>query len=356
MASIEIKGIIGDDYGYSQFLTDYAKAGDEPIRLMIDSPGGAVGDGMDIANFISSHQDRFISVTNSGDIASIAALIFIAVSREKRFFDISKGLFLIHNPFVDPFSLAFSDTTAEGLALISDELVKIEDEYAKFFVKNTGADVDVVRGMMKINQPLTEEQLIALNVATIYKYQAVAFIKSENKMKSDEVKEIVREESKGIFESFKAWFKKTTKFVAIILTDATGVQVEFPDVAEGNEPMVGDVARFMDGTIPNGEMLMADGNTYEFENGVLMEIKLPETVEALPPMEETMPAPDAEVNPELEALKAENESLKNEIIQIKAQIKTQTITPAPVEVPALAPVGESDLVRAAREMKAQLFK
>lgn len=354
MASIEIKGIIGDDYGYSQFLTDYAKAGDEPIRLMIDSPGGAVGDGMEIANFISSHQDRFISVTNSGDIASIAALIFIAVSREKRFFDISKGLFLIHNPFVDPFSLAFSDTTAEGLALISDELVKIEDEYAKFFVKNTDADVDVVRGMMKINQPLTEEQLIALNVATIYKYQAVAFIKSENKMKSDEVKEIVREESKGIFESFKAWFKKTTKFVAIILTDATGVQVEFPDVAEGNDPMVGDVARFMDGTIPNGEILMADGNTYEFENGVLMEIKLPEPEPM--PEPEPAPTPEAEANAEVEALKAENESLKNEIIQIKAQIKTQTITPAPVEVPAPAPVGESDLVRAAREMKAQLLK
>ena len=66
MAIIEIKGIIGVDYTFSQFLTDYSKAGDEQIELVIDSLGGDVTDGELISEFTNSHADRFSMVRNSG--------------------------------------------------------------------------------------------------------------------------------------------------------------------------------------------------------------------------------------------------------------------------------------------------
>jgi len=342
MAQIEIKGIIGEDYTYANFLTDYANTGVEPIRLSIASVGGAVEDGEAIANFIESHEDRFLTVSNSGDVASIAASIFLSLPREKRFFDLNKGVFLIHNPFLDPFSLAFTgtDTTAEGMRMIADQLQETENRIAKFIEKQTGADIDVIKGLMKINQPLSEEQLMALNIATIYKYQAVAFLKpiNNNKMTEQELTKKLEENNVTLFSLIKAWMKKTTKFVAIMLTDANGGQIEFPDVPDGVEPVVGDTAKYADGTIPDGEVLMADGVTVVFDNGTVTEIR-PKVEEEETP--EDVPAEVTDQSAEIEALKTEIEKLKaerttinSEMVSIKAMIKSQGITPPPADPPS----------------------
>ena len=334
MAQININGIIGEDYQYSNFLSDFAACGVETIRLSINSPGGDAIQGEQIAEFIKNHADRFISVSNSGDVASIAASIFLALPREKRFFDMGKGVFLIHNPFVDPFSLAFSDTTADGLALISDELKDFESKIAKFISQQTGTDVEIVKGFMKINEPLTEEQLTTLNIATIYKYQAVAYFNKQttNEMKQEEIEKLIDTKNETLFGRFVSMFNKRTKFKALLVTDANGGQLDFPDVPDGALPEVGDSVT--DSTL-NGEVLIATGETYVFENGTLTEIK--------PKAEETL-VPD-----EMEALKAENEKLKADLAaaktkaeadvnEIKAQlvkIKSQMIsqTPDPEKTP-----------------------
>lgn len=339
MALIEIKGIIGKEYTYSDFLTDYAKAGLQPIRLTIDSVGGDVLQGEAIAFFIASHSDRFLSVNNSGRVASIAASIFLAVPRGKRFFDMSKGFFLIHNPFADPESIALGgfDTTADGLSMMADDLKRYEEGMAKFIVKQTGADLDVVKGLMKVNEPLTEDQMNALNIATIYRFQAVAYYKpnNEDKMTKEELAQELEKNNVTFFGLVKAWMKKATKFVAIVLTDANGATIEFPDVPDGVEPVVGDTARYTDGTIPNGEVLMADGVTVVYDNGVVTEIKAAEPE----PVDE--PAPVETVNAELEALKAELAAMKAEaatvkaeLVSVKAQIVTKPIVVAQVDPPA----------------------
>ena len=341
MAQININGIIGEDYSYSNFLTDFANAGSEAIRLQINSVGGGVEDGEAIGSFIASHADRFISVVNTGDVASIAASIFLSLPREKRFFDMSKGIFLIHNPFLDPLSLAFSntDTTAEGMRLIADQLSETETRIAKFIEKQTGTDIDVVRGLMKINQPLTEEQMTALNIGTIYSYQSVAFFKpitiNNNKMTHEELSTKLEENNVSLFSLIKAWMKKTTRFVALLVTDATGAQLEFPDVPDGVDPIVGDVAKYTDGTVPTGDVVMADGSTVTFDNGTITAIQAPAEEEA--PAGDDMEALKAEnetLKAELEALQTEKESIKAEIIDIKAMIKSQGVPAVPSEAPA----------------------
>lgn len=340
MALIEIKGIIGDEYSYSAFLTDYAKAGQEPIRLTIDSVGGDVLQGEAIAAFISQHSDRFISVHNNGAVASIAASIFLALPREKRFFDMSKGIFLIHNPFADPMSMVLggADTTADGLAMIADQLTQHEANIAKFIVKQTGADLDVVKGLMKVNEPLTEDQMNALNIATVYRFQAVAYYKpnNEDKMTKEELAQELQQNNVTLFGVIKAWMKKTTKFVAIVLTDANGATIEFPDVPDGVEPVVGDTARYTDGTIPTGDVLMADGKTVVFDNGVVTEIKAAEPVEepTEEPTDETLTAQLEAVKAELAATKAEAAKVKAELVTVKAQIVTKPIVVAQVDPPA----------------------
>ena len=170
---------------------------------------------------------------------------------------------------------------------------------------------------MAINEPLTTEQITALNVATIITapiLKAVAFFNPNNnsKMNQQEIENLIDKKNVSFMDTFKAWFKKTTKFVAMFVTDANGVQIEFPDVADGVEPEVGDVAKSADGTELNGEVVMATGETYVFEANVLTEKR--------PKEEEVETEVETETEPtELEAMKAKIESLEAELTKAKAE-------------------------------------
>lgn len=340
MAHIEIKGIIGQDYTYSKFITDFANARGEMIRLSVDSPGGAVNEGEQIADFISQKADSFISVQNSGDVASIASTIFLALPYEKRFFNPSKGVALIHNPYLEPQSFIGVDTTAAGLSVISSELQEAESKISKYIAKQTGADIDVVRALMSVNEPLSDDQLRSINFAQIIQFKAVAFLNLNN-MKEEEVKNLIESKleasNENLWNRFIALFNKRTKFVALMVTDAEGKMINFPDVPDGVELVIGDMASFDDGGVPSGEVVMADGRTFVFDNGKLTEIKEAIVVEPT----EDVEALKAKIT-ELEAqLTAQNLAAQATEHALKAQIKSQMIPTVPVEKPIVTTEPES---------------
>jgi len=294
MAKIDIVGVIGQDYFYSDFLTDYANAKQQGlIELHINSLGGSVVEGFAIADFIKQHSADFLSVTNSGNIASIATTIFFALPFEKRTYDINKGFFVIHNPFVP--NEAIENTTAQGLSDASEKLKEIEDRMVNDVVKATGADKEAVKALMIVDKPLTIEQIKAFNIAKVEELRVVAFFNPDNnnKMNKKEVEEIVSKANESLLDKIKAVFTK--KIVALYVTDAEGNQINFPDVEEGTELKVGDKT---DGNV-TGDVLLADGRTLVMADGVITEIKEKE--------EEETP------NVELEALRAENEELKKQL-------------------------------------------
>ena len=311
MAIININGIIGQDYTYKQFITDYANAGEEAIRLLIDSPGGFVDEGENIAEFISQHATRFLSVSNSGDVASIAASIFLALPFEKRFFDLSKGVALIHNPMFQP--NADESFTASELELLTDSMATSEKKIKAYISKQTGSDSDVVGALMSINEPLNEAQLQSINFANLIKFQPIALFKNQNNMNTEELKE-----QKSMLEKIVALLTPKGKAVSLMLTDANGVQIEFPEVAEGGTVVVGDKTNAQD-----GEYVMADGATYVVAGGAVTEIK---------------PA-EAEGGEDMEAIKAENAALKAELEGLKAQAVTSQATIAEVKAQVVAMQG-----------------
>lgn len=297
MAKIDIVGVIGQNYFYSDFLTDYANAKQQGlIELHINSLGGSVVEGFAIADFIKQHSADFLCVTNSGNIASIATTIFFALPFEKRTYDINKGFFVIHNPFVP--NEAIENTTAQGLSEASEKLKEIEDKIVIDIVKATGADKEAVKALMIVDKPLTIEQIKAFNIANVEELRVVAFFKPENnnnEMNTKEVEEIVSKANESLLDKIKAVFTK--KIVALYVTDAEGNQINFPDVEEGTELKVGDKT---DGTV-TGDVLLADGRTLVMVDGVITEIKEKEVE-----VEETP-------NVELEALRAENKELKKQL-------------------------------------------
>jgi ATP-dependent protease ClpP protease subunit len=316
MAQIIIKGVIGKDYTYKQFITDFANARGEQIDLFIDSVGGDVYDGELIQNFVQSKQEQFNSVRNSGDVASIAASIFLALPYEKRFFDMAKGVALIHNPYIgNPTGM---DTTSHGLKTASEFMAIEEEKISKFISKQTGADKDVISAMMSVNEPLSESQLTAINFAQIIKFQAVAFYNNnQNQMKEEEVVKLLEKNNESFLSKIIAMFQPKPK--ALMVTIADGSMINFPDVADGIEPQVGDKANLESGgAIPDGDLVMANGEVYTLVGGVVTKIT------------EVAPEPMDEPLDEVAALKAEIESLKaaqNKVVfDLKAQIKSQMIT------------------------------
>lgn len=290
MATIEIKGEIGTEYTYKQFITDYSNAKGEPINLFIDSVGGSVQEGNQIAGFIRSHSDSFLRVVNSGHVASIAASIFLALPFEKRFFDLSKGVALIHNPMSTTEGLL----NADELASVSELLKQEQKSIQSYISKQTGADNDVIGALMQINEPLSEAQLQSINFANIIKFQAVAYF-NKNNMNKQDIEQIIEEKNQSFFEKIKALF--VPPFKAIMVTDAEGNQIDFPEVPEGGEIKVGDKT-----SAPDGELVMATGETYVIAGGVLTEIKPAAEEEAAP-----------EPNAELDAAKAEIAALKQQL-------------------------------------------
>ena len=314
MAKIDIVGIIGQNYFYSDFLTDYANAKQQGlIELHINSLGGSVVEGFAIADFIKLHSADFLSVTNSGNIASIATTIFFALPFEKRTYDINKGFFVIHNPFVP--NEAIENTTAQGLSDASDKLREIEDKIVIDIVKATGADKEAIKALMIEDKPLTLEQIKAFNIANVEELKVVAFFNpdnNKNEMNKNEVEEIVTKANNSMLDTILALFKK--KVVALYVTDAEGNQVNFPEVEEGSELKVGDKAV---GNV-TGDVLLADGRTLVMVDGVITEIKEKE-IEDAPNVElEEAKAKIAELEKQLQAKVVALKNIESKVVALKA--------------------------------------
>lgn len=315
MAIIEIKGEILEG-AYLDFLMKFQACGIEPIDLDIDSVGGLVTEGEDIADFISKKSDRFNSVRNSGNVCSIASTIFLSLPIEKRFFDMSKGIAVIHFPML-PMEGNFR---ADELLLLAEQGKQIQDSLAKSIASQTGADLALITAIMAKDEPMTEEQLNAISFANIIgqpqqqsiTVKAVAYYNKNqinNEMKKEEVEQLFEEKQTSLIEKLKALF--APKFKAIVLADATGEKmIEFPDVAEGVEPQVGDAAMIDGKPIEDGDVTMANGEVFSFAGG-----KLSKVTEVAP---EPKPEPldDAAINAMVE--KRANELVEAKLKEVKS--------------------------------------
>jgi ATP-dependent protease ClpP protease subunit len=298
--NIPIYGLIGSPedetdtatyFQYSDLLTHLNKATlYDTLNLDIASNGGFVDVCDKMIDRIKA-TGKFITSCNSGNVASAASKLFTLAPKGSRFFHADKGVFLIHNPWgeVEGDSTILSDA--------AKSLKGIENEYAAWYAAATGSDETILKDFMAENKPLTTAQVEELGFATIVQpvIKAVAKLTSNNNKM--ELKQ-VEEKMNGFEKSLKrvmAFFK----IKAIMLADANGKELEFPDLTDASEITVG--VKVMEAGAPaNGEYPQPDGSVLKCENGVLIEI--------VPPAG----------GDDMEALKAENTALKTELESLKA--------------------------------------
>ena len=108
----------------------------EPIKLIINSPGGHVESGdtiHDLIDYISSP----VAVIGTGWVASIATHIFLSVPKERRFC-LPNTRFLIHQPS------GGAGGKASDIAIQAQEIVKMRERIAHKIADATGQKFDKV--------------------------------------------------------------------------------------------------------------------------------------------------------------------------------------------------------------------
>lgn len=262
----------------------------DTIILDIDSKGGNCNEEILIENSIKALNKNLVS-RNSGNVASAASRLFCLAPT--RTFDPSKGKFLPHNPWGE------IKGDSETMQVAANMLKAIEVDYELFYSKQTGAKPEVISQIMAKNQPLTNEEIESNGFAKIQieSFQAVATFNfnQNNEQMTEQEKEEMKTWGEKINAIFSKFFPK-----AIMVADAGGNELEFPDIKDASEIAVG-VKVNVKGTAFSGESLQSDGTTIIAENGIVAEIK---------PVES---APN-----EADQMKVEIEALKNQLAEATA--------------------------------------
>ncbi len=323
--TIYISGIIGEDTTLLDVIRQF-KSFDNPteVEVHIDSVGGSVDAGMSIYNYLRKLN---LPVTTIATKAySIAASIFMAGNTRKVLE--GKDRIMIHFPWAE---VSGGSDVLEGVA---KELKTIEKDFINFYSKYTSIDEDAISALLQNETFLSADEAFELGFATemLIPLAAVALYNSslfdetktqENKMDNKE---------KTFINALRNFFKSTIELKALMVQDANGVEINFPDLSDDDEIIVGSIAE-VDGNPAQGEYTAVNGDVWVFEAGELMEIRIneDEVVEEAPVEEEVAVAEDvvAEETEDVEDFNVEEiiSELTNSITEkVKAELSEENET------------------------------
>lgn len=131
-------------------LLALAAASNEPIRIVINSPGGHVESGdtlHDVIRFI----DVPVQIIGTGWVASAGALIYVAVKREQRF-ALPNTRFLLHQP------MGGVGGPASDVEIEARQVLAVRERLNRIFARETGQPYEKVCRDTERNFWMTAEQ------------------------------------------------------------------------------------------------------------------------------------------------------------------------------------------------------
>lgn len=271
----------------------------EKLIVHIHSPGGDVDEGFAIHDILVA-SGKEIETRIEGLCASIATVISLAGSVR---LITENSEFMIHTPF------GINEGDADEMQKYTDQLKAVEEKILDFYVKKTGSDKEAIQAMMKSETWLSANQALELGFVTdiITTIKAVAYFKPKNHLKMNN-----EDFQKSLDSSFEKFWNKIKEILNIkgiknlTVTTADDVVLDFGDQIETVEEIAVGMTANIEGNGPaSGEYVMTDGKTFVFDSGSLTEIKEPEETGT----------------EEMEALKQENENLKQQVKDKDEEIK-----------------------------------
>lgn len=286
---ILLKGIIGEQVTLANVVA-LANADTDPIlQVHINSIGGDVDTGIAIYEYLKNYKERPVHTYAVEECMSIASIIFLAGSR--RF---AGCPIMIHLPMITPEEGDHYNT--EDLTILSAYLQDVNKRMIKIYKEVTGADEKTLELLMKETSYIAPQEAITLGFAhETTAPRALAIFNINNKNLSEMAKLTMKEivaKAKSVIKAAGELIEPDVK--AIELTDVNGNVLSV--TREEGEPQVGDAAS------PDGVYTLEDGRTITVAGGVITEIM------------------DPVIGEEIEALRAENEQLRNSVAELTAAL------------------------------------
>lgn len=301
--TIFLKGEFGIDITLVSVIAAYNSIGmPKDLTIKINSVGGCIDTGKQIETYIKGLGLDSITTYATEFCASMGSVIHSLGN--KRLIEDS-CLYMIHNPILVGY-IEMNADDLEGEAKQMRELEKYALETYSLVVPNLPKDT--ISDLLRNNSYMSANTATSLGFCTEVidtgseqspyaemKAKAVAYFKNDN-TNTNNMKD--NKDALSTLDKIKAVLgidvPKTV--LELILTKADGMQLTFPDLAEGDTPVVkteeskGSMAVDEEGKPVDGDVLMNDTETYVYDNGELIEIK-PAVEE--PATEEDEPAEEA---------------------------------------------------------------
>ena len=259
--------------------------------IILDTYGGDLDEGLKIYDAI-----KLLNLNPSIGILGVCASsgIQILLSSENRWASkYSQGL--IHNPWM---VAAGDDAT---LRLKANDLENAKMTLASLYSESLSKPIDEMLALMNEERFMNADEMLSLGFIHEIKTTINSNNLNDDEMKNQKELGDKLNKVEKVLNALKSVFTADQPVKNILISEAGGKQLEFPELEDESQIAVGAIAN-IDGEPATGEFVITggnnDGKTFVFEAGTLTEIKEP--VEEQP-------------SEEVEALKAENEELKKQL-------------------------------------------
>lgn len=270
-AIIYISGLIGKETTLVDVIRQY-KGYEDPteVELKIHSEGGDVEEGDKIYNYFDNLKKTIPVNTEATKAYSISAKIF-SVGTERVVEDGDKRI-MIH------FAWGSAKGKAETFEKVAKVLRGLEDEFATYYSEFLSVDEDTVRGLLDTNTFLSAEEAVELGFATEIKEAVKAVAVYNPNIKEEKMTKMSKKTKFQTFVSAAADMFNITEDVqvnALELQDSSGTTIDFPDVEDGENPVVGSVGNIDGSPVEDGEYIMPslENKILVFVDGKVSEIK-----------------------------------------------------------------------------------
>lgn len=282
-ATIYIEGVIGEETTLLDVIRQFKSFEDvTEVEVVINSVGGDVDEGRAIYSYLKGLGEGMIVTTVAKKAYSIAAQIFAAGTIRQA--EAGDDKVMIHCPWIA------AEGNADELEWYAEALRGLEKEFVGFYSTLLDIDKDAVQELLNAETYMSGQEAVDIGLATELKemkLKAVALVKEKKSKTKSKKKMSDKKEAKSLIHAFaKLLGVDLAAKAELKVQDATGEEIVFPDLDEGDTPAIGDSATLGGSAIADGEYIipsLADA-IYVFAGGVVTEIK--EAIEEKEEMEE----------------------------------------------------------------------
>lgn len=302
------------------------RSGSTSLEVLIDSNGGLVDSGNNIANYIMTCSVPVTTIVVD-KAYSIASKIFLAGGIKKMK---SNAKIMIHNNWIDGVK-----GDADQLKEIASIMAETEKKLIKEYVSATGLKEDVIDGLMKSETYIRAEEAMSLGICNeiIEENLVLAKIKTNKMSKQNTLSKLAQWAFGSLVKNQKAMLVQSTDGLSLFIDSEGGIEGKVAYIADADGMPTADVAPAGTHTLTSGETItVAEGGVIsavvEKQTDDTEKLAMKKEIEALKAKLAEKDKAFNEVKAEVASVREIAESVKKEYVQLAKTVTSNYVAPS----------------------------